>query len=395
MVLMRRDELVKRALQEQDLDLLVCSLPINVILISGYWPVVGTAIALAFRDGRVVLVVPEDEDDLAEKSWADEVETFTAASLDRLAPAEAAVETCLQDMVGPLSGKVLRIGFESGRASQPVTYAAVNLYGAAIGEMLRRIFPSAELHVADEVLERLRSVKTQAETEHIARACHIAEKAYQDGSALLKPGLTEASVAAMFRVPLSASNSGKEVRCDGFTYCMSGPNSASACGAYARSRNRILETGDLVLLHCNSYADGYWTDITRTYCLGPPSERQKKMYAAVLAARDAALKAVRPGVRAADVDKAARDVIAAHGFGKEFRHGTGHGAGFAAIDHHAIPRLHPKSDDVLAMGMVFNIEPGIYIDGFGGLRHCDMVALTESGVELLTPFQAGMDDLIR
>ena len=138
---------------------------------------------------------------------------------------------------------------------------------------------------------------------------------------------------------------------------MSGANSARAYAAFARSTSKQLREGELVLVHCNSYADGYWTDVTRTYCLGEPDERQREMYGAVLAARDAVLAAIAPGVRAADVDAAARNVIASRGFGAQFRHSTGHGVGFAAIDAGAQPRLHPASPDVLLEGMVCNVSP--------------------------------------
>ena len=174
---------------------------------------------------------------------------------------------------------------------------------------------------------------------------------------------------------------------------MSGPNSAQAHGSYARSRSRRVESGDFLLVHCNSCADGYWTDITRTYCLGEPSDTQLRMYQAVLAARDAAFGAIAPGVLASEVDRAARSEIDRRGFGAEFKHPTGHGVGFAAIDHNAMPRLHPRSPDRLDRGMVFNVEPAIYLERIGGLRHCDMVAVTDQGMELLTPFHSTLADL--
>jgi Xaa-Pro aminopeptidase len=176
---------------------------------------------------------------------------------------------------------------------------------------------------------------------------------------------------------------------------MSGINSATAYGAYARSTSKPLARGDLVLVHCNSYVDGYWTDITRTFCLGPPDDRHRRMYAAVAEARAAALTAIKPGVAARDVDRAARDVLRDLGFGEQFKHPTGHGVGFAAIDHNARPRLHPASDDVLQIGSAFNVEPGVYLDGADGMRHCDMVAVTETGVEVLTGFQTALSDLVR
>lgn len=93
------------------------------------------------------------------------------------------------------------------------------------------------------------------------------------------------------------------------------------------------------------------------------------------------------------MDRAARAVLADQGFGEYFKHATGHGVGFAAIDHNARPRLHPASDDVLMTGMVFNVEPAVYLDGYGGLRHCDVVAVTAAGAEVLTPFQSGVEQL--
>ena len=118
------------------------------------------------------------------------------------------------------------------------------------------------------------------------------------------------------------------------------------------------------------------------------------MYDAVFTARTAALAAIRPGARAADVDRAARDVLTERGFGEYFTHGIGHNVGFSAISPDFPPRLHPASPDLLELGMTFNIEPSIYIEGYGGLRHCDVVTLGADGAEVLTPFQADLPDLI-
>ncbi|HJT79488.1 MAG TPA: M24 family metallopeptidase, partial [Gemmataceae bacterium] len=94
-----------------------------------------------------------------------------------------------------------------------------------------------------------------------------------------------------------------------------------------------------------------------------------------------------------DVDGAARGVLRQRGYGDLFKHGTGHGVGFAAINHNARPRIHPASDDVLEAGMVFNVEPAVYVEGYGGIRHCDVVAATDTGAEVLTPFQASLMSL--
>ena len=167
---------------------------------------------------------------------------------------------------------------------------------------------------------------------------------------------------------------------------MSGPNSARAYAAFQQSGGRAIAHGDFVLLHCNSCCDGLWTDITRNVCIGHVTEQQRMICDAIHMARRSAIQAISPGVRAASVDQAARDLLAARGFKSEFKHATGHGVGFAAINHDARPRIHPVCDVLLEVGMVFNIEPAIYIPGMGGMRHCDVVVVTESGAECLTSF---------
>ncbi len=271
----------------------------------------------------------------------------------------------------------------------PAPYAAMHLYGPLILDLLLEAFPAARLAPAGDGLTRLRSVKTPREIDGIRTACRIVESAFREGAGRLRAGLRETEAAVGFYGPLCTGGADLPGpgRVGGFTFCMSGSNSAKACGAFARSGDRRLGVNELILVHCNSYADGYWTDVTRTFCLGEPDERMRRMYDAVFAARGAALEALRPGAKASAVDAAARSVLRDRGFGAEFKHSTGHGVGFEAISPNALPRLHPKSDDVLQPGMVFNVEPAVYIDGYGGLRHCDMVALTASGAEVLTPFQ--------
>src|SRR5581483_1487525 len=273
---------------------------------------------------------------------------------------------------------------------------AMNLYGASILDVYREVIPGATFLPLDDVLARLAAVKTPNEVNAIQRTCSIAERAFWRGSGRIQPGMTEIEVAGVFRLYLGVEGIGVKgvERADGFAFCMSGPNSAQAYGAYARSRSRKISRADLLLVHCNSYADGYWSDITRTYSLSRFDERKERMYDAVLQARQAALEAVRPGAKAADVDRAAREVLTGHGFGKEFRHGTGHGVGFSAISHNARPRLHPKSPETLETGMVFNIEPAIYVEGFGGIRHCDVIAVNSKEAKVLTPFQSSIGDLV-
>jgi Xaa-Pro aminopeptidase len=407
---MRDEDRVRRiasVLDAAELDAVVCTLPSDVLLLSGYWPVIGTTIAVASRAGRIGVLAPEDERDLAVRGWADPLVTFAPGSLETLRRAADTVRGPLARLARALGLRGGRIGYADGEMSEPASYAAVHLYGETIESVIATALPRASLVSADDVLATLRGTLTAREIQQVTRACEIAGRAFEAGANCLHAGATELEVAAAFRAPLSTHAGGDRgddgvVRADGFTYCMSGANAAKAGGAYARSRAKRLERGELVLIHCNSYVDGYWTDITRTYVLGPPPERVRRLYEAVFDARAAALDVLRPGVRGSEVDHAVRSVLDRYGYGAAFTHGTGHGVGFAAIDQAARPRLHPASDDVLEPGMVFNIEPAIYLkrtDEAGGaehaegLRHCDVVALESDGAHVLTPFHATLDEL--
>lgn len=387
---------IQDTLRENKWDVLVCALPMNVLLLSGYWPVVGSGVAIASADGKIRLLVPEDEEDLAKHGWADEVHTFKPDSLHEILTTAQAIRNPLRKLAESISTEQVRLGFEGQETSEPASYSAMHLYSGTMSGLLEGTFRIAALVSAHEALANLRARKTPFEIDRIRTACAIAEKAFRHGSGEIAAGMTEVEAATWFCNPLSANLAEfpQLERAGGFTWCMSGANSAQASGAYARSRATRIRSGDLVLTHCNSYADGYWTDITRTYSMGNLEERSQKMYESVFAARAAALAVIRPGAKAADVDKAARTVFHERGFGPQFKTSTGHGVGFSAISANAKPRLHPKSTETLEAGMVFNVEPAIYIDGYGGIRHCDMVAVTETGAEVLTPFQCDVDELV-
>ncbi|MBV9124353.1 MAG: M24 family metallopeptidase, partial [Planctomycetes bacterium] len=262
-----RRKRIGQALRQENLDAVVCTLPANVLLLSGYWPVVGTSLALATRDERVIVLAPRDELELARQGWAEEVHPFEPGSLQEIRTATEAVIDPLHQVAQSLVRKSSRIGYEGGPEYEPATYAGMHRYGPSIVGILKRAFPSSTLLEADDVLALLRAVKVPWEIDRIRTACRMAGRAFYTGAGQLRPGLKETEVAALFQAPLSTGVTEEDEvqRAGGFVFCMSGPNSAQAYGAYARSRSRQTTRGDLVLVHCNSYADGYWTDITRTF----------------------------------------------------------------------------------------------------------------------------------
>jgi Xaa-Pro aminopeptidase/Xaa-Pro dipeptidase len=284
-----------------------------------------------------------------------------------------------------VSGKTF--GVEFRQQMQPATYAAsLDYYGALI-DLLESLHLSVHFVSCEPVLEPLKAAKTARELEMLRKAAQVAASGFRKAAECIRPGLPETDVAAACQYAFDTSREAEGVeRSYGFFFCMSGENSAEASGAYARTRRLVLQEEDLVLIHANTCADGYWTDITRTYTVGPPSERQASMRRAIDEARAAALGAIHPGALGSDVDRAARSVMERHGFGEAFRHSTGHGVGFAAANANGMPRIHPKSHDALEEGMTFNIEPAAYFDGYGGMRHCDVVAVTHDGAKVLTEF---------
>jgi len=170
------------------------------------------------------------------------------------------------------------------------------------------------------------------------------------------------------------------------TIVAAGPNGALP---HAHPGERKLAEGDLVVLDFGGVWDSYCVDLTRTVSLGPASAEAKRVYGAVLKAHDRAIDAVRPGESRFAIDAAARDSLAADGLGEVFGHGTGHGLGLEVHEEPRIGRRRPKLDDAatdvaVMTGMVFTIEPGAYLPGWGGVRIEDDVVVTENGVEVLT-----------
>ena len=334
---------IQKNLHAAGLTAVVCALPSNVLLLTGYWPVVGDSIAISICGGPTVLLVPEDEAELAGAGFADLIETFTPETLNETRSISEAVKPRLADILRKLKLGLGPIGVEAGASSQSASYLAIHLFGDALPDMLHELAPGAELTPVDEWIRTLGSVKTTLELRRIRQACAIAKSAYQLGASQLRAGMKEPEAAQLFQALLSGNHvAGMPVqRCSGFAFCMSGPNSAKAYAAYARTRERTLERNDLVMMHCNSYVDGFWTDITRTYTLQAPEGQQAKMHTAVLAARKAALDAITPGAKAAEVDAAARRVIQDFGLGQYLKHGTGHGVGFSPMSAYSTRAFMP------------------------------------------------------
>ena len=378
---------IMHLLSDSDYDVLICSSPTEVLLLTGYWSVMAQSVAVFSSDGCVKVILPEDEAELAEKTSAAEIISYKPAGLHNLESPVSGLKEPLRCALKNLSTSKARVGIQLEFGLQPASYATSAVFRSSLSTLLGDLFPEAKLSSCDEMLETMKAVKTAKELEIMHTASNVAAAGFRVAGNCIKPGRREIEVAADIQAAFETTQDAECLqRSYGYYFCMSGPNSATASAAFARTRQRVIEEGDLVMIHANTCADGYWTDITRTYTAGTPSGRQQEIRSAIDEARAAGLRSIEPGVTAKEVDHAVRSVMDLAGFGNAFKHATGHGVGFAAANPNGRPRIHPLSPDVLEEGMTFNLEPAAYFDGYGGVRHCDVIAVTAEGANVITDF---------
>lgn len=228
----------------------------------------------------------------------------------------------------------------------------------------------------DEKINALRISKDETELEKLRKAAQLADYAIQVGCDAIAEGVTEMEILNTIESAIKAK--GYAMSFD--TMVLAGEKAASPHGTPG---NRKVKKGDLILFDLGVIYEGYCSDITRTVAFGQPNDEQIEIYNAVRRSNEAAIDAVKPGVRAMDLDKIARDVITDAGYGQYFTHRLGHGLG---ISVHEFPSINGANEFVLNEGTVFTIEPGIYKTDVAGVRIEDDVVVTKDGVEILTSF---------
>jgi len=262
-----------------------------------------------------------------------------------------------------LALRVKRLGFESAA-----------LYYESY-QKLKEKLPRVSFRPLAEEIRGMRARKNAEELEKIRRAIQIASQSFKDTLSRIRPGVREKAVAEFFEWRMKRRG-GEKLSFD--TIVASGPRAALPHG---RATDKRMQKGETVVVDFGVRFQGYHSDETKTLILGKPDAEQRRIYDTVRRAQEKALKAIRPGVNVRRVDAAAREVIGKAGYGKFFGHGTGHGVGLAV---HEEPSISPRGRGMLEEGMIFTIEPGIYIPGWGGVRLEDMVLVTQKGCEVLT-----------
>ena len=241
-----------------------------------------------------------------------------------------------------------------------------------------------KLAIDPRFIRELRKVKGAEEIELMSKAAEYTSEGMRVACETVEAGIREYEVAAEIEYAM------RKQGCSGTafeTIVASGVYSAFPHGGCS---DRKIREGDLVVVDVGATYKSYHSDMTRTFVAGKPSEKQKKLCQTVKTAQDEALEAVKPNVKARNVDAAARKIIADAGYGEYFVHSLGHGIG---LEVHEPPTLSPDSKDVLTAGNVLTVEPGIYLVGYGGVRIEDTVLVQRNGAEKLTkgPYALGKE----
>ena len=363
--LSRRQAIVRGSLASRGLDaLVITSLP-NILYLTNF---TGSSAIVVLTAERLFFIT-----DFRYLTGLAEARGTPHECLDlEVVTVEGSYDATLAALLAPRAWR--RIGFEAAHLTVD-RYRWLDATVAANGPA------QSELVATERLVERARVRKDPHEIATLREAARRLSLVAAAAPADVRCGLTERDVALAID---------RRVRQAGFagpafdTIVASGPNAALP---HARPGERTITEGDLVVLDFGGVYDSYCVDLSRTVSVGPAGARAREVHAAVREARDCAIAAVAPGRSRFDIDAAARRALDRHGLGSAFGHGTGHGLG---IEVHEDPRISRRRPDVdtqdedVATGMVFTIEPGAYLPGWGGVRIEDDVLVTDGACEVLT-----------
>lgn len=236
-------------------------------------------------------------------------------------------------------------------------------------------FNSASLTPVKNIVEDVRMVKEPSEVEFIKKAIGIIDRAFKGMEKIMKAESKENEIAIEMEYKLRKEGA------EGIPFDIIVASGERGALPHGIASDKIIKDGELVIMDFGSRYMGYNSDCTRTLSVGKMDERQKDIYRLVLDAQREAIKSIKPGLKVSEIDSKARQFIIEKGYGENFGHSTGHGIG---LEVHENPRIAEGQDDIIKEGMVFTVEPGIYIHGWGGVRIEDMVLVTKDGCEVLT-----------
>lgn len=338
---------LRDALRRDGLGGLLVFDPLNIRYLTGFTGSAG-----------VVLVLPEET--VLVSDFRYRVQAREQALETRFVEQDGRLSDLLPDLLGDREGT---IGIESDHLT------------VAEWERIRPRFEAVEHTLAGGFVQRLRRIKTAREIRCIAEAGDLAVAVMEHLREVSVVGRTEREVAFELEVWVRREGSGPLP----FPIIVGwGQNGAKP---HAEAGDTVIGRHGLLVVDLGATVDGYASDMTRTFATGPLGEEETHAFETTLRAQEAGRAAVRAGARGAEVDAVARGIITTAGLGDEFKHGLGHGVG---LDVHEEPNLGPRSTDTLEAGMVVTVEPGVYLEGVGGVRIEDTVVVEEGGARVLT-----------
>ena len=344
---------LRRQLTDQGLDAILVSTPENRRYLSGF---TGSAGYLLVSQDRAVLATDFRYVEQAGRQSPE-------YTIERIAGGSEWFPNLAAEM------EVRRVGTESTHMTVATQAALTGAIESSESNHKPELVPTAE------IVDRLRAVKEGDELELLTRAVEIADQALDHVAPTIEPGVTEEQVA--WELEKAMRERGAEALA--FDIIVgAGPNGALP---HHRAGDKVIGNGEAVVIDMGARYQGYCSDLTRTVFVGEPDDTFVTVYNTVLEAQLAAEEKVVAGMTGGETDAVAREVIANAGYGDNFGHSLGHGVGLAV---HEFPRVSPKSDDRLEDGMVFTVEPGIYLSGWGGVRIEDMVVLENGRARVLS-----------
>ncbi|MQC26930.1 MAG: aminopeptidase P family protein [Chloroflexi bacterium] len=365
---LKRQALLKDLLEQSALDALVLNAGKSLTYLTGleFHLMERPTIFLSTADGKTAFVLPElEKGKLSNLGYATHAFTYSEDPA-RWGESFAAAAQAL-DL------KAAQLGVET------TVLRVLEL------RYLEAAMPDSTFLDGAELLTALRGRKDGAEVAAMQRAAEIAEDALLATQPKIKVGMSEKEIAAILVQELLSHGSDSELPF--FPIVASGPNSANP---HSTISERKIREGDLLLIDWGAAADGYFSDITRTFAVGEIDEELQRIHSVVELANAAGRAAVHPGAPAEAVDQAAREAIEDSGYGQYFVHRTGHGLG---LEPHETPYIRAGNRAPLEVGNAFTVEPGIYLEGRGGVRIEDNIVVTEDGALCLTKLPRGLQTL--
>lgn len=354
-----------QVMKEKNIKALILSPSANMLYLTGFntFPGERLLVNILVDTGQCIFVVPKlYESEVKEKAAYDELYSWD----DTMDPA---------DIIKKIAEKY---GINSGSVAIEET-----MWFVAFDKINKALQNMSYVHAA-EVMGELRQCKSEVEAVKMRKASQIADQALTNILKDIKAGLTETEVKDMLE------NEMRKLGASGASFPIIIGSGLHSALPHHSTGDRKLQEGDSVVIDFGCLYENYCSDTTRTVVIGKASEKYKGIYEILKKAQQLAIETVKPGVKACEVDYAARKHIADKGYGQYFIHRTGHGIG---LEVHETPYITESSQLILKPGMVFSIEPGIYLEGEFGMRIEDLVMVTEDGVEVLNKFSKELIEL--